>query len=53
MAGDHGPGAAVLLEPAHRPQPRLEATVVGVEVVLACRPVSCHAAGSNSSKTTG
>jgi hypothetical protein len=33
VAGDHGPGAAVLLEPAHRPQPRLEATVVGLDVV--------------------
>src|SRR5829696_707095 len=34
MPGDHDPGAAVLLEPAHRPQPRLEATVVSLDAVI-------------------
>ena len=34
IADDHDPGAAVLLELAHRPQPRLEATVVGLDVVV-------------------
>jgi hypothetical protein len=34
MPGDHDPGVAVLLEPAHRMQPRLEAAVVGLDLVV-------------------
>ena len=34
MAGDHDPGVAVLLEPAHRMQPRLEAAVIGLDMVV-------------------
>jgi hypothetical protein len=34
MPGDHDPGAVVLLEPTHWMQPRLEATVVGLDVVV-------------------
>jgi hypothetical protein len=33
VLGDHNPSAAVLLEPAHRTQPRLETAVVGLDVV--------------------
>src|SRR4029453_512868 len=33
VAGDHDPGAAVLLEPAHRTQPRLETAVVALDPV--------------------
>jgi hypothetical protein len=35
MPGDHDLGAVILLEPAHRKQPRLEMAVVGLDVVLA------------------
>src|SRR4029453_15753015 len=35
MPGDDHSGAAVLLEPSHRMQPRFEAAVVGLAVVLA------------------
>src|SRR6266511_927470 len=34
MPNDDHPGAAVLLEPAHRPQPRLEAAVVALDPVV-------------------
>jgi hypothetical protein len=34
MPGDHDPGAAVLLEPAHRTQPRLQPAVVTLDVVV-------------------
>jgi hypothetical protein len=34
VSGDHDPGAAVLLEPAHRTQPRLEAAVVALDSVV-------------------
>jgi hypothetical protein len=34
MAGEHDPGAAVLVEPTHRTQPRLETAVVGLDVVV-------------------
>jgi hypothetical protein len=34
MPGDDHPGAAVLLEPAHRPQSRLETTVIGLDPVV-------------------
>jgi hypothetical protein len=34
MPGDHHSGAAVLLEPPHRPQARLQPTVVGLDVVV-------------------
>jgi hypothetical protein len=34
MAGEHDRGAAILLEPAHRTQPRRETAVVGLEVVV-------------------
>jgi len=34
MPGDHHSGAAVLLEPPHRPQTRLQPTVVGLNVVI-------------------
>src|SRR4029453_10321007 len=53
MPGDDHSGAAVLLEPSHRMQPRFEAAVVGLDVVLAYRSVRCQAAGSNSSSTAG
>jgi len=33
-ARDDHPGAAVLLEPSHRSQPRLQAAVVGLDVVV-------------------
>jgi hypothetical protein len=38
VAGDHDPGAAVLLELARRSQPRFEAAVVGLEVVVGVLP---------------
>ena len=53
MARDDHPGAAVSLEASHRPQPGLEASVIGLDVVVAYRSVRCHAAGSSSSSTTG
>jgi hypothetical protein len=31
---DHDPGATVLLEPAHRPQPRLQSAVVGLNAIV-------------------
>jgi hypothetical protein len=34
MPGDHDPGAAVLLEPAHRTQPRLQPAMVTLDVVV-------------------
>jgi hypothetical protein len=34
MPGDDHPGAAVLLAPAHRPQSRLETTVIGLDPVV-------------------
>jgi hypothetical protein len=34
MPNDDHPGATVLLEPAHRPQPRLEAAVVALDRLL-------------------
>ena len=34
MSGDHDLGAAILLEPAHRTQPRLETAMVGLDVVV-------------------
>src|SRR5215216_4076655 len=34
MSGDDHPGAVVLLEAAHRPQPGLEAPVIGLDVVV-------------------
>jgi hypothetical protein len=34
MPGDHHPGTAVLLEPAHRTQPRLQPAVVALEPVV-------------------
>ena len=37
VSGDHDPGAAVLLEPTHRYQPRLQAAVVGFDSVVSVR----------------
>ncbi len=34
MAGDDDPGGAISLQPSHRPEPRLEAPVVGLEPVV-------------------
>jgi hypothetical protein len=34
VPGDHSPGAAVLLEPAHRSQPRFEAAVASLDAVV-------------------
>ena len=34
MPNDDHPGATVLLEPAHRPQPQLEAPMVGLDPVV-------------------
>jgi hypothetical protein len=34
MPGDHDPGAAVLLEPPHRPKPRLQPAVVRLDLVV-------------------
>jgi hypothetical protein len=34
MAGDHDLGAAILLEPTHRTQPRLETAVVSLDVIV-------------------
>jgi hypothetical protein len=34
VPGDDYPGAVVLLEPAHRTQPRLQTAVVGLDVVV-------------------
>src|SRR6266568_1306311 len=34
MPGNHDPGATVLVEPAHRSQPRLEAAVVALDPVV-------------------
>ncbi len=34
MAGDDNPGGAISLQPSHRPEPRLEAPVVGLEPVV-------------------
>jgi hypothetical protein len=34
MAGEHDRGAGVLLEPAHRTQPRPETAMVGLEVIV-------------------
>jgi hypothetical protein len=53
VPGDDDPGAAVVLEPAHRPQPRFQPAMIGLERLLAYRSVRCHAAGSNSSSTIG
>jgi hypothetical protein len=39
MPGDDHPGAVVLFEPAHRPQPRLQPAVICFDVVVAI-PVS-------------
>jgi hypothetical protein len=34
MPGDHDPGAAVLLKAPHRPKPRLQPAVVGLDAVV-------------------
>jgi hypothetical protein len=34
LAGDHDPGAAVLLEPTHRAKPRFQPAVVGLDAVV-------------------
>jgi hypothetical protein len=38
VPGDHDPGAVVLLERAHRTQPRLEAAVVALDAVVGVLP---------------
>jgi Transposase DDE domain group 1 len=53
MPGDHDLAAAILLEPAHRTQPRLQTAVVGLDVVVGVAVVRCHVAGSNSSSAIG
>jgi hypothetical protein len=53
VPGDHSPGAAVLLEPAHRPQPRFEVAVVSLDAVVAYCSLRCQAIGSSSSSTAG
>jgi hypothetical protein len=50
---DDHPSAMVLLEPTHRTDPRLEATVIGLGVVAGYRSVRCQAAGSSPSSTAG
>jgi hypothetical protein len=34
MPGEHDAGAAVLLEPSHRPEPCLQAAVIGLKSVV-------------------
>src|SRR5215216_5271856 len=53
MPGDHDPGAAVLLEPAHGRSRAFSLPWSHSILLLAYRSVWCHAAGSNFSKTTG
>src|SRR6266545_920863 len=53
MPGDHDPGAAVLLAATHRPQPRLESAVVGLDPVVGVPVGAMPAAGSSSSSTSG
>ena len=53
MPGDHDPGAAVMLGPTHRTQPRLEATVVGLDAVVGIPIGAMPAPGSSSSSMPG
>jgi len=48
MSGDHGPGAAIPLESSHRTQPRLEAAVVGLDVIVGIAVGAVQAAGRTS-----
>jgi len=53
LSGKDHPGTAVLLEPAHRPQSRLEMTMIGLDPVVGIPIGRCHALGSSSSSTIG
>jgi len=53
MSGDHDPGAAVLLEPAHRPQPRCEATVVSLDAAIGVLLGAMPGHRQRSSSTAG
>src|SRR6266508_4792774 len=53
MPGDHDPGAAVLLAATHRPRPRRESAVVGLDAVVGVPVAAMPAAGSSSSGTSG
>jgi hypothetical protein len=34
MTGEHDPGTVILLEPAHRSQPRFQPAVIGLDSVV-------------------
>jgi transposase len=53
VPGDDDPGAAVLLEPTHRSQPRLQATVVSLDAVVGVLVLRYQATGSSCSSTAG
>jgi hypothetical protein len=53
MPGDYDPGATVLLEPRHRPEPRLQPAVIRLDTVVAYWWPRCRAAASSSSGTIG
>ena len=53
MAGDDDPGGTVSLQSSHRSKPGLQASVVGLDGLLAWASVSWKAAGSRSSMMRG
>jgi hypothetical protein len=53
MAANDHPGGTVLLEAAHRPQPRLEVPMIGLDPVVGVLVGAMPAHGSSSSNTAG
>src|SRR5512132_3621983 len=53
IPGDHDPGAAVLLEPAHRTQPHLQPAVVTLDMVAGIPIGASQTAGNSFSSTAG